>query len=157
VLGFLTRRVPGEAEELSQEVWFRVAKANPVCPDEASFRAYVYTVARRLIIDHHRRRMARIQLVHAEPEELERNPGSSNPESQSRANQILHVVEQTLSNMKPEIAEVFRLRMLTNHSFQQIATKQDVGLNTALGRMHRATKLIAQALADAGLGEGEAL
>ena len=155
VLRFLTRRVSRDAEELAQEVWYRIAKADPSCPDEASFRAYMFTVARRLLVDHHRRRMARIQLVQAEPEVLERSPSSANPESQSRANQILAVVENTLNEMKPEIAEVFRLRLSTSRSFQEIANEQDVVLNTALGRMHRATKLIAKALADAGLSEGE--
>ena len=157
LLGFLTRRVPGEAEELAQEVWLKVAKANPTCPDDASFRAYMYTVARRLLIDHHRRRKARIELVHAEQEQLERSPGPSDPESQSRASQILAVVQLTLGAMKPEIAEVFRLRMSTQHSFQEIANHQGVGLNTALGRMHRATKLIAHALTQAGYRESEAV
>jgi DNA-directed RNA polymerase specialized sigma24 family protein len=73
-----------------------------------------------------------------------------------RANQILQVVEQTLDCMKPDIAEVFRMRMSTNHSFQEIADVQGVGLSTALGRMHRATKTIANALAEAGLSEGGA-
>ena len=67
------------------------------------------TVARRLVIDHHRRRKARIELVPAEQEQLERSPGSSDPESQSRAGQILGVVQDTLRAMKPEIAEVFQL------------------------------------------------
>jgi len=156
VLGFLRRRVPGDAEELAQEVWYRVAKANPDCPDEASFRAYVYTVARRLLIDHHRRRASRIQLVQAEPEMLERAAGPSTPESHARAGQILQVVESTLAGMKAEIAEVFRMRMSTDLSFQAIADTQGTGLNTALGRMHRATKLIAEALAEAGLTEGGA-
>ena len=58
--------------------------------------------------------------------------------------------------MKAEIAEVFRMRMSTDLSFQAIADTQGTGLNTALGRMHRATKLIAEALAEAGLTEGGA-
>ena len=157
LIGFLARRVPGEAEELAQEVWLKIAKANPDCPDDASFRAYMYTVARRLVIDHHRRRKARIELVPAEQEQLERSPGSSDPESQSRAGQILGVVQDTLRAMKPEIAEVFQLRMSTQQSFKEIADHQGVGLNTALGRMHRATKLISQALIQAGYQEPEAV
>jgi RNA polymerase sigma-70 factor (ECF subfamily) len=157
LLGFLTRRVPVEAEELAQEVWLRVAKVNPKCPDEASFRAYMYTVARRLLIDHHRRRSARIQLVTVEQETLDRNPSKGDsPEGQLRANQILRTVERTLSGMKPEIAQVFRLRMTSGKSFKDIATDQGVGINTALGRMHRATRLISEALTNEGLMAGGA-
>ena len=138
-------------------MWYKIAKSNPDCPDDASFRAYAYTVARRLLIDHHRRRSARIQMVQAEPELLERAPSTASPESTARAAQILSVVEATLANMKPEIAQVFRLRTSTQQSFQDIANLQGTGLNTALGRMHRATKLLAAALAEAGLSEGVAL
>ena len=95
-------------------------------------------------------------MVQAEPEMLERAPSSASPESSARAAQILAVVEQTLNGMKPEIAQVFRLRMSTQQSFQEIANVQGTGLNTALGRMHRATKLLAEALAEAGLSEGGA-
>ena len=87
---------------------------------------------------------------------LERAPSSASPESSARAAQILAVVERTLNGMKPEIAQVFRMRMSTQQSFQEIANVQGTGLNTALGRMHRATKLLAEALAEAGLSEGGA-
>ena len=33
LLAFLRRRSPREAEELAQETWMRVARANPDCPD----------------------------------------------------------------------------------------------------------------------------
>ena len=154
LLGFLRRRAPQDAEELAQEVWLKVAKANPDCPDEKSFRAYMYTVARRQLIDHHRRRMARVKLVGAEPGAIERLPAVDSPESVARARDIHSVVEQVLASMKQEIAEVFRLRTQSDLSFKRIAEQQNVGLNTALGRMHRATKLIAAALAEEGLTEG---
>ena len=39
---------------------------------------------------------------------------------------------------------------MTRLSFKQIASKQGVGLNTALGRMHQANKVLRNALIGAG-------
>jgi RNA polymerase sigma factor (sigma-70 family) len=159
LVAFLARRLgnPADAEEMAQDVWVRVARAAPECPDEASFRGYLFTVARRLLIDHHRRPEKRAKFVAIDGEGAAPLPDvGRGPEDQLRAGQALQVVEATLEDLKPELAEVFRWRTTEDVSFQEIAARQGCGLNTALGRMHRATKYIAAALARAGiLGNGE--
>lgn len=147
---FLERRAPGYGEEIAQEVWLRVARVDPTCPDDASFRAYAYTAARRQLVDHARRRAARVHLVPLE--------GGAEPSDRShaadrrlRAADALAVVEATLATMKPELAEVFRWRTGDDVAFREIAARQGVGLNTALGRMHQATRKVHAALASAGL------
>ncbi len=153
LLAFLRRRCPGDAEEIAQETWMRVATAAPDCPDEASFRGFVYTVARRLLIDHFRRNARAAPLV---PLEGGVEPsGAADPHGHVLAGQALAVVQAELEAMKPELAEVFRLRMTTDLSFADIAAHQGCSLNTALGRHHQATKRIARALRDRGLGPGE--
>ncbi|NCG20067.1 MAG: sigma-70 family RNA polymerase sigma factor [Rhodobacterales bacterium] len=149
LLVFLSRRAPREAEELAQETWLRVARANPSFQDESSFRAYAFTVAKRLLIDHYRRSATRVSLV---PLEGGREPSSnSDPLGAACATQTLRVVQDVLDGLKPELAEVFRLRTTTQMSFRAIAAHQAVGLNTALGRMHQATKAIQRALNQQGL------
>lgn len=151
LLAFLRRRNPAEAEELAQDTWMRVARANPVCPDDGSFRAYAYTVARRLLLDHHRARARSVSLV---PLEGGVEPGvaaSHDPAGTVSAGQALAVVQRELGAMKEELAEVFRLRMTTDLSFKDIAARQGCSLNTALGRHHQATKRVARALRAAGL------
>lgn len=146
--GFLRRRTP-DYEEIAQETWMRVAEADPRCPDDRAFRAFVYVVARRLLIDAARRRARSGTLV---PLDGGREPdGGSRPDGPLIAGQSLAVVERVLGAMKPDVAEVFRLRMTTDWSFQQIAEHQQVPLNTALGRHHQATKQIARALREQGL------
>lgn len=157
LIGFLRRRVPGDPEEAAQEVWLKVARAAPDCPDDASFRAYAYTVARRLVIDMHRRRKARIELVPMDHSGAERSAsGGSAPDGRLEASEVLGVVQETLDAMKPELAQVFRLRTLDDMAFKDIAQLQDCSINTALGRMHRATKKIAAALQASGLTGGAA-
>lgn len=153
LLAFLRRRAPADAEEIAQETWMRVARAEPDCPDDASFRAYAYTVARRLLIDHHRHRARSVTLVPLEGgvQATDR----SDPLGVVAAGQALALVQAELAAMKPELAEVFRLRMTTGLSFRQIAQRQGCSVNTALGRHHQATKRIARVLAAHGLsGEG---
>lgn len=150
LLAFLQRRAPAEAEELAQEVWLRLVRVAPDCPDDARFRAYMFAIARRLLIDRHRRAASRVEFVALEGG-VEAAAGGADPESALRARDVLETVEQALSAMKPEIAEVFRWRMREEGSFRQIADRQGVGLNTALGRMFRATQRIAEALHTRGL------
>lgn len=148
LLGFLRRRT-SEFEEIAQETWMRVAVADPICADDGRFRAFVYVVARRLLIDAHRRRARGALLV---PLEGGREPVSGlRTDGALMAGEALAAVERALGDMKPELAEVFRLRMTTDLSFAQIAERQQVPLNTALGRHHQATKQIARALREQGL------
>lgn len=155
LVAFIARRVRQDAEELAQEVWLRIARANPSFPDDASFRAYAYTVARRLIVDHHRKRKRTLQVVPID--DVVREPAApSDPGQMVQADQVLAVVRRELAAMKPELAEVFRLRTTTGLSFKQIADRQGCSLNTALGRHHQATRRMARALREAGLTEEEA-
>ena len=148
LLAFLRRRVPEDYEELAQETWLRITRANPDCPDERAFRAYTFAVARRLIIDHYRRRKVRPQLVALDT--TVPLPGHDDPHSELCASEVIALVNGELAKMKPEIAEVFRLRTNENLSFQQIADHQNVSINTALGRMHNAVKKLNAGLRKAG-------
>jgi RNA polymerase sigma factor (sigma-70 family) len=150
LLGFLRRRVGDDADELAQETWLRVAGSGVELPDDASFRAFAFTVARRLLIDRHRRAAVRPVLIALDGELA----GGDDPVEALHASRTLAVVESELGAMKAELAEVFRLRTDTDTPFAEIAARQGVGLNTALGRMHQATKRIAAALAARGLLPG---
>lgn len=153
ILAFLRRRAPADAEEIAQEVWLRVARKDPDCPTDAHFRAYAYTVARRLLVDHHRRRAARIRLVPLEGPD--RRAAPHRPDQGRHADDLLGVVEAALADMKPELADVFRWRTASDLTFQQIAVRQGCSINTALGRMHQAVRHVRRALDAAGLLPGD--
>ncbi len=153
LLAFLRRRAAADAEELAQETWMRIARIDPSCPDDGSFRSYAYTVARRLLIDHHRARARSLSLVSLEGGAEPRS--CSDPHAVVAAGQALALVQAELEAMKPELAEVFRLRMTTELTFKDIAARQGCSLNTALGRHHQATKRIARVLRAHGLDGGD--
>jgi RNA polymerase sigma-70 factor (ECF subfamily) len=149
---FLRRKNKDRAEELTQEVWLRVTRARPEGMPFAEFRAYAYTVARRVLVDEYRRRSARVTLRLVE-EAPDGTASSGNPQEHAQAAQMFEVVEAALAQLQPEVVEVFRLRTTTGLAFREIAERQGVPLNTALGRMHRAVKAIRASLQREGMWE----
>ena len=149
LLGFLARRAPEDYEAIAQETWLRVFKSNAVFENEKACRAYAYTVARRLLIDGYRKRAKQHPMVSLS-DQVELPTDRSDPQAIASAGELLVLVEEVLKQMSPKISEVFRLRTTTPMSFKEIAERQGVGLNTALGRMHNATQKLTAALIDAG-------
>ena len=146
IVRFLRGRVGPDAEEVAQDVWLKIAKADPECADDAAFRAFAYVVARRCLIDRYRRN--RVELV-----PLDAGPEPHTPddaESTVAARDIAAVVERTLQTVKPEVAEVFWMRTRDGLAFKAIAERQDCSINTALGRMHGVVKRLKLALAAEG-------
>ena len=57
VLGFLRGRVPNEAEDVASSVWLEVARSiGRFMGDEAGFRAWLFTIVRRRMMNEFRRR-----------------------------------------------------------------------------------------------------
>jgi len=148
VMGFLVNRVGTDAEDLFQETWTRVGTRLHTYNETGSFRAWVFQIARRLIIDHHRHNSARIRLVMPPETMTPSSVDTRQPDQQLEAAEIARAFEATVAQMSFEMAEVVRLRLIDGMPFQEIAKRQGVPLNTALGRMHRGLKKIRTTLAD---------
>jgi RNA polymerase sigma-70 factor (ECF subfamily) len=155
LMGFLTARVGTEAEDLYQETWSRVANNAPGYTEKGTFRAWLFQIARNQVIDHHRRRGTRIQTVGAGSLDLV----STSAEHPSRPDQIVHaqriatVVDAAIAAMSEDTAQVVRWRLEDGTPFAEIAQRQGVPLNTALGRMHRGLGQIRAQLLETGLLE----
>jgi RNA polymerase sigma-70 factor (ECF subfamily) len=151
LMGFLKSRVGAEAEDLHQETWCRVSSGLHGYQERGTFKAWLYQIARRLVIDFRRRRGARVQLVLGQDKAMMVQPGSSQPDQVIAAQDVAQVLDHALLQMAPEVAEVVRLRLIEGVRFKEIARRQGIPLNTALGRMHRALKHLRQDLISAEL------
>ena len=69
------------------------------------------------------------------------------PDQTFGAHQMAEVFQNVLDTMDVQMAEVVRWRLFENLTFKEIALRQGVPLNTALGRMHRGLNQIRKALA----------
>ena len=149
LMGFLRARVGEDAEDLYQETWSRAAHALPRYAEQDAFRAWLFQIARRLIIDHRRRRGARIQAVPQEepPAPILRDT----PLHDLSARRLAQATQAAVEALHPDVAAVVRLRLVDDRAFKDIAHDLGIPLNTALGRMHRGLKQIRRALEAEGL------
>ncbi len=155
LMGFLIARVGEEAEDIYQETWSKAASGLNHYDERGSFKPWLFQIARRLLIDHHRRKGARVQLILADPSPQTQLSTHTRPDQALAAQEVNRILVQTIRSMDPDMAQVVRWRLLEGVPFKEIALRQDTPLNTALGRMHRGLQRIRSALIAAGhLTEG---
>lgn len=104
LVAFLARRAPEDAEDLAQEVWIRVTRAAPMCSDEAAFRGYLFTVARRLLIDHYRRRGRAGRLVPIDGGERDGSPRIDVPDGPGSTPTTPTAPARSSASSKPSFA-----------------------------------------------------
>ncbi len=131
LLGWLRRRLrcPDNAADLAHDTFIRVLSAGPyVAPGEP--RAFLATVARRLLIDSGRRQ----RLEQAYRDELEQWASSQeqapSPEQILQAVQVLESIDRALARTKPRVRETFILRYLEGLNQNEIAARLNVSLRT---------------------------
>ncbi len=83
VLRYFRGRLPDVAEDLASAVWIDVASSlSSFQGSEDGFRGWLFTIAHRRLVDEHRRRERRPELVVAEPDEG-RSPGDIHDDATS--------------------------------------------------------------------------
>jgi RNA polymerase sigma factor (sigma-70 family) len=150
LLNFLTRRVGNRdlAADLTQESFARVysvAGARPVMEP----RALLYTTARNLLTDHHRRSTVR-GAVAFDPVDPERDehagPDTHQPEVILDGRQRLQRLEQTLAALPPRAREAFVLAKIDGLSRAEVAQTMGVSVKTVESHLEVAMRACAQAL-----------
>ena len=150
LLGMTANRA--DAEDLFQEVWFRVIRHAARFKD-VSFRAWMWKIARNLLIDFRRKCKPTISLDATSDTEddplVERLAAmEAGPTERAELDDMArHVMRAVM--MLPEVQrEVFLMRVQGDLSFNEIATTLGIPLNTALGRMHDAMGKLKKWLAE---------
>ena len=142
-----------DAEDLFQDIWFRVIRHAGRFND-VSFKAWLWKIARNIVIDFRRKRKPDVSLDAVE-DDGESQPllnqltadGLGPAESVERDDLTKRVMGAVAS--LPDVQrEVFLMRVQGNLSFGEIAATLDVPLNTALGRMHDAMTKLKKMLGD---------
>ncbi len=137
-----------DAEDLFQEVWIRIIR-NAARYKDVSFRAWMWQIARNLLIDFRRKRKPNISLDAAEEDEdqplLETliAPDAS-PREVAERTDLARRAMQAVGKLPAVQREVFLMRVQGDLPFNEIAQVLKIPLNTALGRMHDATTRLKQ-------------
>ena len=135
-----------DAEDLFQDVWFRVIRHAERFND-VSFRAWLWKIARNLLIDFRRKRKPDISLDAVEEEGDtplvdQLTARGMGPAKAVEMDDMTRRVMRAVTTLPEMQREVFLMRVQGDLSFNEIAETLNIPLNTALGRMHDAmTKL----------------
>ena len=137
----------GLAEELVQEVFTRVWRnADKFDPDRATFRTWLYGIARNAVIDFNRRRSARPQLAVHE--------GDADPEAlnDSIEQSVLRwQVAAALERLTPEHREVVRLAHFQGLTLREVSERTGLPLGTVKSRASYALRGLRLALEEMGV------
>lgn len=131
LLNWLRRRLhcPHNAADLAQDTFVRVLSTGPyVVPREP--RAFLATVARRLIIDNSRRK--RLEKAYLDELQLWAAHLDQAPSAEQifEAVRVLEGIDRALSRMLTRVREAFILRHMEGLNQTQIATRLGVSLRT---------------------------
>ena len=104
-----------------------------------AFSTWLYSIVQNLCIDHFRKnKQYFVSLEEAQETE------DINPEEVMIAEQQKQAIESVISRLKPDYAEVIRLRYMQHYAYEEIADTLNVPLGTVKTRIHRAKVMLAQ-------------
>lgn len=145
VLGFLRGRVAGEAEDVAASVWLDVARnIAGFAGDEAGFRAWLFTIVRRRMMNEFRRRSRDLSDA-TDPERLPAVAATDNPERRVVEDAATADAIELIGSVLPELqGEVILMRVVAQLSVDDVA--RILGLTSGHVRVlsHRGLQTLAQ-------------
>ncbi len=144
VLRFLRLQAPRDAEDLAGETWMSVASAlDRFSGNEAAFRSWVFTIARRRLVDHIRRSTRRPGDYRLTAEERD-GPAPDDTESSAMASVATEEALDRIRRLPPDQAEILLLRVLGGLSADQVGEIVAKPPGTVRVLQHRALKRLAE-------------
>lgn len=170
VFNFLLRYLGDRlrAEEATQEVFVRVVRRAASYQKQARFSTWLYTIARNLTIDMHRRKKVRQHVSLSQPVRkdedqmtleglLEDKHFESDGERGTARGEIREAVRGAIDDLPDEQRQVFLLREYSGMPFKEIASVVGCPENTAKSRMRYALEHMRNFLSQAGFTAQDAL
>jgi RNA polymerase sigma-70 factor (ECF subfamily) len=144
LLRYLRAVAPGSAEDVAADVWVEVAtSAHRFQGDENAFRGWIYTIARRRVIDGHRR-AGRRRTDPVTGERMVDISGTDQPE-QVVVDRVTTeaAVAQVVALLSPDQAEVVLLRIIGGMRVAQVAELLGKRPGTVRVLQHRGLRRLA--------------
>jgi len=147
VLRYLGSIDANTAEDLASETWLGVARGLPrFNGGEDEFRAFLFTVARRRLLDH-RRQEVRRRTMSAEPRLLEPMGPTSDAEQEAMERLGQGWALNQIAELPPDQAEVVMLRVIGDLSVEEVASMLDKRPGAVRALQMRALRRLARQLA----------
>ncbi|WP_221303464.1 RNA polymerase sigma factor [Pseudomonas sp. JAI115] len=140
---------PELADEVFQDTWLSLIRSNSQPQGRATFRTWLFQIARNRLIDHWRKHGAHQPLHDSYDEQLHAIGDETNDPEQllnlSRDNQRL---ESALQTLPADQREVFLLRAHGDLDLEQIASLTETPLETVKSRLRYAQQKLRRLLAE---------
>lgn len=127
-----------EAEELCQEVYFRLWENLHYYKPGSNFMAWAWRVAKNLIIDSYRRSRREREAAWLDPEVIDRLPATDDPHEETERRQRLRLISTSLRQISEELATLVLMRDFAGMSYQEMAEATELPLGTVKSRLNRA-------------------
>lgn len=146
--GFLRKRLPsGEADEVAQEVLFRVwARADRYDPARASVSTWIFTIARNCAVDR-LRKQRHFTVDDRDPAYVADDEGGAARSATRRVDRSL--VVEALDGLPTEQAAALRAVYLEEKSMPEVADAHGIPLGTVKSRVRLAVNAIRRRLGGA--------
>ena len=123
-----------QAEDLTGEVFIRMVSSLSTYKDiSLPFRAWLYRIARNLIIDYHRKESS----ANALADVVDQNIAQKAVEEQAEVSLTLQQVRRTLQKIDPEQREVVELRFLAELSLEEVSLVVNKSVAAVKALQHR--------------------
>jgi RNA polymerase sigma-70 factor (ECF subfamily) len=151
----LTRGDHVHAEDVTQETFVRAWRHPSVLarsPD--SIRAWLFTVARNIVIDDWRSSHSRHEVPTEDASRFRQGPGVDAGEQSDRTNELLQswVVADALRSLSPDHRRVLVECYYLDRTIAETARRLEVPEGTVKSRMHYALRALRLALDERGAG-----
>ena len=133
-------------DELFQDIWLKVINSRLRYKVKATFKTWLYRIARNRIIDHYRKQHIRPIDDHPEEVNIIRSAEQSQPENQLEANDQHGQLMKAIASLPAEQKEVFLLREEAGLELEEIALTTGINYETAKSRLRYAVKKLQQQL-----------
>lgn len=144
-----------ETEDLTQDVFLRVYQTlRSYRPAQGSFKTWVTSVGRNLLIDHYRRARHDRQTSSLDDETSgvgERSSPRPGPERTARRSELSRHVQRALLELRPELREAVILRDLQQLEYREIQSILGVPEGTVKSRINRGRIELAHTLERMGV------
>lgn len=133
---------PSEADDLVlmsfDKAFSNLKHYNP----KYAFSTWLYSIVQHLCIDHYRKNKLSYVALEDACEATEINPEEGLIMEQQRL-----ALEDMIARLKPEYAQVIRLRYVESYTYEEIANVLNIPLGTVKTRLHRAKYALSQTIA----------
>lgn len=131
------------AEDMLQEVFYKLWKSRDTLDEAQSIKSYLYTIADNLFLNHYRH----LQVVR-EHEQSYAAPKivTETPHYLLEENEFKRQLENAIDSLPEKVKDVFIMSRLEDLSYQEIAERQSISIKTVESHMVKALRLLREAL-----------